>query len=53
MWFYSIRGVISGATVWVQPTWVCQERGGVPWWVVPTQLPLSGRSWLQKFLFII
>ena len=27
MWFYSIRAVVSGATRWVQPTWVRQERG--------------------------
>mgnify|MGYP005830986983 CR=1 FL=1 len=29
------------------------RRGGAPWWVVPTQVPLSGRSWLQKFSFIV
>ena len=28
-------------------------EGGMPWWVVPTQVPLSGRSWLQKFLILI
>ena len=27
MWFYSIRGVVSGATRWVHPTWARQERG--------------------------
>ena len=25
----------------------------VPWWGLPTQVPLSGRSWIQKFSFIV
>ena len=29
------------------------RRGGASWWVLPTQVPLSGRSWLQKFSFIV
>ena len=28
-------------------------EGGAPWWIVPTQVPLSGGSWLHKFLYII
>ena len=26
--------------------------GGAPWWVVPSQVPRSGGSWLQNFSFI-
>ena len=28
------------------------QEGGVPWWVVPTQGPLSSGCWLQKSSFI-
>ena len=48
MRFYSIRGVVSRATRWVQPTWVRQERGralvgcaqlGAPlWWVLAPEI---------------
>ena len=38
MWFYSIRVEVCGATMWEEPTWA-REEGGVPWWVVPTQVP--------------
>ena len=48
MWFYSIRGIVSGATRWVQPTWARQERGralvgcahpGAPlWWVLAPKI---------------
>ena len=26
---------------------------GAPWWVVPTQVPPFGGSWLQKFSLLI
>ena len=39
MWFYSIRGVVSGATRWVQPTWARQERGARPGGLCPPRCP--------------
>ena len=41
MWFYSIRGVVSGATRWVQPTWARQERGACSGWLCPPRCPSS------------
>ena len=49
--FYSVRLRVCGATRGGQPTWARQE-GGAPWWVVPTQVPPSGGSWLQTFLLL-
>ena len=50
--FYSVGFRVCGATRWGQPTWERRE-GWVPWWVVPTQVPPSGGSWLQKFSLLI
>ena len=39
MWIYSIRGVISGATRWEQPTWARQDRGAHPGGLCPPRGP--------------
>ena len=61
MWIYSIRGVVSGATRWVQPTWARQERGralvgcaqpGAPlrWVLAPKILIIDIKKSSQSFV---
>ena len=52
MGFYSIGLRVSGTTRWAAPTWA-RLGAGAPWWVVPTQVPPSGTSWLHKFSLLI
>ena len=40
MWFYSIRGVICGATRWGQPTWARLEEGALVGCAHPGAPPL-------------
>ena len=52
MGFYCIGLRVNMATRWAAPTWA-HLGVGAPWWVVPTQVPPSGISWLQKFSLLI